>query len=171
MTPDVTRSQVHAFVSSHVDYCNAVLFGISEVTLARHQRVLNSAARVVTLVTRSDHITPVLMQLHWLPIRYRIQFKILLLVFKAINRWAPQYLVEMVKPRTTRSRVLRTDKHLVLEVPRTRCKTFGDRAFASSGPRLWNQLPGNIRAADTTTQFKGLLKQHLFEKAFGHVTL
>ena len=132
------------------------------------QRVLNSAARVVSLVPRFDHITPVLMELHWLPVRFRIQFKILLLVFKALQGWAPQYLIDLVRPRQSGSRALRSasNVNVTLEVPRTKCKTFGDRAFAVSAPRLWNQLPVDIRAADSIPQFKGLLKQHLYEVAF-----
>lgn len=166
LSPDVTRTLVHAFVTSHLDYCNAVLYGVPEKTLARLQRVLNSAARVVTLVPRFDHITPVLIQLHWLPVRYRIQFKVLLLVFKAIKGLAPQYVIDMVRPRRSGARVLRSDSHVTLVVPKTNCKTFGDRAFAASGPRLWNQLPSSIREAGSIPEFKGLLKLYLFGVAF-----
>ena len=82
---------VHAFVSSRLDSCNSLLYGLPQTELDRLQRVQNAAARLITRVKGHVHMTPVLRQLHWLPIRKRIQFKILLLTFKAINGLAPNY--------------------------------------------------------------------------------
>ena len=118
---------------------------------------------------RFDHITPVLADLHWLPVRYRIKFKILLLVFKALMGKAPQYIRDMVRPRQSLSHKLRSSSAVVLMTPSTKCKTFGDRAFQSSAPTLWNQLPGFIRMAEDTVSFKGLLKEHFFNEAFKHL--
>ena len=74
---------VHAFISSRLDYCNALLVGITETSLAKLQRVQNMAARLVTRARKRDHITPILRALHWLPVRQRIAFKVLLLTLKA----------------------------------------------------------------------------------------
>lgn len=80
-----TEQLVHAFVSSRLDMGNALLFGISQTQLSRLQRIQNSAARLVTQTRRCDHITPVLRELHWLPVKWRIEFKILLQVYRAVN--------------------------------------------------------------------------------------
>ena len=68
LSADSTKTLVHAFVTSHLDYCNSLLYGISKYQVDRLQRVLNSAARVTCCVPRHENITPILMQLHWLPI-------------------------------------------------------------------------------------------------------
>ena len=125
-----------------------LLCGIPEEPICKLQRVQNNAARVVTLTRKHDHITPVLKELHWLPVRKRIEFKILLLAYMCLHGTAPSYLREMLKeyvpPRTLRS----TPRNLLCE-PRTNMKTYGDRSFSAfaSAPKLWNQLPNNIRAA------------------------
>ena len=112
-----------------------------------------------------DHITPVLKELHWLPVRKRIEFKILLLAYKCLHGTASSYLREMMKeyvpPRTLRS----TSKNLLCE-PRTNMKTYGDRSFSACAPKLWNQLPNNIRAAGSVAIFKRQLKTHLFKDVF-----
>ena len=90
---EAAKTVVHAFISSCLDYCNSLLFGISDTLLRRLQAVQNAATRLVLTGTRRrEHITPVLRQLHWLPVRQRIEFKLSVLVYKAINRLSPQYL-------------------------------------------------------------------------------
>ena len=87
-----TETLIHAFVTSKLDYCNALLNGLPKYQINRLQLVLNTAARVVTHTRKFEHITPVLIGLHWLPVSYRITFKILLLTYKALNNLAPSYL-------------------------------------------------------------------------------
>ena len=96
-----TERLVHAFVSSHLDYCNSLLAGLPNSHIAPLQRIQNTAARLVTRTKRTEHITPILQSLHWLPIQQRISFKILLLVFKIIHKLAPAYLQELVSLRST----------------------------------------------------------------------
>ncbi|CAM4715646.1 unnamed protein product [Leuciscus chuanchicus] len=125
----------------------------------------NAAARLLTNTCKHDHITPVLYSLHWLPVEFRIQFKILLFVFCSIHGLAPLYLCNMLTPYQP-SRALRSSKQHLLVVPLSRCKKWGDRAFAVAGPKLWNALPLELRSIMDLPLFKTRLKHHLFSSAF-----
>ncbi|XP_068684831.1 uncharacterized protein [Montipora foliosa] len=91
---------VHAFVSSKLDYCNSILYGLQDYQLKKLQRIQNTAPRVVCKSKIKDHISPVLEEFHWLPVKYRIVFKILLFIYKAINGLAPTYINLDLPPRT-----------------------------------------------------------------------
>ena len=99
--------------------------------------------------------------------RKRIEFKILLLAYKCLHGTAPSYLRELLKeyvpPRTLRS----TSKNLLCE-PRNNMKTYGDRSFSACAPKLWNQLPDNIRAAGSVAIIKRRLKTHLFKDVYNN---
>ena len=146
-----------------MDYCNALLIGIQQDLIAKLQRLQNSAARIVSRTRKYEHITPVLIKLHWLPIKFRIQFKVLLLVYKALNGLAPKYIKELLVPYKPRSH-LRSETKGLLDEPRTRLK-FGDRAFSISAPRLWNALPQRLKDSTSCQAFKKCLKTHLFRLA------
>uniref|UniRef100_A0A3Q3JTY3 Reverse transcriptase domain-containing protein n=1 Tax=Monopterus albus TaxID=43700 RepID=A0A3Q3JTY3_MONAL len=156
---------IHAFVTSRMDYCNALYAGVGQSGLARLQRVQNAAARLLVGGRKKDHITPVLASLHWLPVHFRVRFKILLFVYKSLNGLAPSYLVELLHPYNP-SRCLRSADQLLLEAPRARRKTRGDRAFAVIGPNLWNALPLYIRQAPSLPTFKSYLKTYFYSLAF-----
>ena len=96
LTQESLLTVVHAFVSSRIDYCNSLLYGISDYNINRLQRIQNSAACIVTNTRKYDHITPILQKLHWLPVRQRIHFKIMLITYKSINDMAPEYLSALV---------------------------------------------------------------------------
>ena len=145
LSDDTTKILVHAFVTSHLDYCYSLFCGLPQSQYDRLQRVLHAAARVVCLIPKFDHITPVLIGLHWLPVRYRVIFKILLLVYKALHANAPPYISDLLIPKHSYS--LRSNEQNLLIVPKTMRKTFGERAFAKAGPFLWNELPADIREA------------------------
>ena len=157
---------VHALVSSKLDYCNSVLAGVSGKLLKRLQRVQNSAARVVCQVSKRSHITPVLRSLHWLPIKKRIEYKLLLLAHKALHGSAPKYLSCLLVKHDPK-RTLRSSSQGFLDIPKTKLKSFGDKAFSANVPKLWNKLPGNLRATTSIEEFKRLLKTHLFGEAYG----
>ena len=161
-----TKTLVHAFVTSHLDYCNSLLFGIPQYQLQRLQRVLNAAARVTCLIPRCAHITPVLMHLHWLPVKFRVDFKIALLVYKALHGMAPGYIMELLLEKPNCCYQLRSDDQGLLFIPKTRAKTLGDRAFVHAAPSIWNMLPYGIRNSKTIDCFKSQLKTFLFKKAF-----
>ncbi len=125
--------------------------------------VQNAAARLLTGAKKHDHITPILASLHWLPVSFRIQFKILLIVFKALNGQAPSYISDLI---SFKSKPLRSANKALLYVPRSRLQFKGDRAFAVAAPRLWNQLPPDIKSAPSISVFKSRLKTHLYSMAF-----
>jgi hypothetical protein len=107
-----------------------LFYGLPQSQYDRLQRVLNAAV---------DHITPVLIGLHWLPVQYRVIFKILLLVYKALHANVPPYISDLLTPKHIGCyNSLRSNEQNLLIVPKTMRKTFGDRAFAKAGPFLWN---------------------------------
>ena len=128
-------------------------------------RIQNAAARVLAGAKKFDHITPILKRIHWLPIQYRIKYKILLLVFKALHGKAPEYIMDMIKP-LQHTRTLRSSSKALLVVPRSRTVRYGDRAFSRAAPVLWNQLPFYIANCDNIDCFKTELKTYLFNIAF-----
>jgi len=164
----VTQRLVSAFVFSRIDYCNSLLAELPASTLAPLQRCQNAAARLVLNLKSSDHITPALIELHWLPIKYRIIYKICLLVHKSLSHTAPSYLTELFIPLSSiPSRAsLRSSSSTDLLIPATRLQ-FGDRAFAVAGSRQWNLLPSQIRTISDIATFRSKLKTHLFIQAFG----
>ena len=149
-----------SLVLSTLDQCNSLLYGISSELLNKLQRVQNAAARVLTCSSRFAHITPVLFRLHWLPISYRIQFKILCIVYKCVSNQAPSYLIDVFKMYTP-IRDLRSSFSNYLVCPFNN-RSFGDRSFSSAGARMWNDLPVDIRAAASFNVFKKTPKNSFF---------
>ena len=107
---------MHAFISSKLDYCNSLLYGIPKYLVCRLQRVQNMAARIVTLTRKFDSITPIMFKLHWLPVHSRIIFQLLLLLYKALNGKAPSYISTLLSHRRC-SRSLRSSGQELLTEP------------------------------------------------------
>ena len=137
--------------------------------LQKLQRVQNSAARLVTKCPRSDHITTILRKLHWLPVKQRIQYKLLVTTYKALHGSAPSYLSVMLQPYQSTC-TLRSNELQLLHVLRARCG-YGDRSFAVAAPRLWNSIPLVIKSCTNTSIFKNHRKTYLFTKAFNYSSL
>lgn len=147
-----------------MDYCNSLLYGLPTTQTSRLQRIQNTAARIVSMQPKRNHITPVLAELHWLPVQQRIQFKILVFVFKSLNQLAPTYLCELIKPyEPSRNLHSSSSSNLSIRIPKT---NFGARAFSIAGPTLWNNLPRDLKLLSTLSEFKSSLKTHLFNEAF-----
>ena len=127
-------------VTIRLDYCNSLLYGIADKEINGLQLVQNWLARVLTRSPPRTRSVPQLHKLHWLPVNFRVQFKINLLTFKTISTAQPVYLYNDLLCISQPSRFLRKNKGKLLSVPRIRSKT-GARAFSSSAPTLWNSLP------------------------------
>ncbi|XP_033984241.1 uncharacterized protein LOC117480927, partial [Trematomus bernacchii] len=112
-----------------------------------------------------QHITPTLFNLHWLPVKSRITYKLLLLTYKSLHALSPQYLTDLLHPYIP-SRTLRSSDSGLLSIPHSRLRTFGDRAFSVAAPTLWNSLPAEICNAPSLNIFISTLKTHLFNIAF-----
>jgi hypothetical protein len=168
LSKECLRTLVHAFVTSRVDHCNSLLYGSYSYLLDRLQSVLNSAARLVLNIAKFSGISAAIRdELHWLPIRKRIEFKIVLLVRHCLVGAAPEYLIELCRPVSSAAgrQSLRSASRGDLIIPRFRLRTFGSRAFAISGPQLWNSLPLDVRQSrDNLLQFKMKLKTFLFQQ-------
>lgn len=165
LNKDSLHVLVQAFVISRLDYANALYYGIPEYLLLKLQRVQNMAARLICGIDYTDHITPTLMALHWLPIEQRIVYKICVLTFKCLHDTGPEYLRDILRWNTS-TRTLRSTNNRTLHIPRSNNKYAGDRSFRVSAPRLWNTLPLYIREMQTLSEFKSKLKHHLFKQAY-----
>ena len=158
---------VHAFITSRLEYCNYLLFGLPDYVIKRLLLIQSSAARLVLLARKFDHITPLLIELHWLSIEFRIQFKIFLIMFKVLHGTAPSYLSELIMQYTP-VRALRSGSEKLLCKPCFNLKSYDRRAFKVATPTLWNDLPIDIKNSLTLISFKKKLKTFLFRKAFTH---
>ena len=169
LTQEAAATLVNSQVTSRLDSFNAVLYKIPDYLKHKLQLVQNNAARLVTGTRRQDDISTVLKDLHWLPITFRIDYKVIVLCFKALNNLAPKYLSDLLTPYT-KDRELRSLSKKLLDKPKTKLITYGDRAFAYAAPTLWNKLPDHLRTIDKLTTFKIALKTHLYKQAFDHVS-
>ena len=163
LTVSACKQIVHGLITSHIDYCNSLCYGLPKCEIKKLQRVQNMAAKLVLGKGKIDSPTVCLKELHWLPVALRIEFKILTLVWKCLNNEAPAYLIDLLHTNTT-ERTLRSNTKKQLIIPKSKCKTFGERSFAVSGPRLWNQLASDIQHAKSIDQFKAKLKTLMFSK-------
>ncbi len=165
LTVSDAEKLVCAFMTFRLDYCNALLGGCPASSINKLQIVQNAAARVLTRSRKYDHITPILQSLHWLPIKFCISYKILLLACKALNDLAPAYLTNLLS-RYNPTCSLRSQNSGLLVVPRIAKSTKGVRTFSYLTPKLWNRLPDNVWGSDTLSLFKSRLKTHLLSQAF-----
>ena len=163
---DDAKSVAAAMVSARLDYCNALLRGMTVANINRLQRVQNALARSVMGIPRRQHITPVLAELHWLPVTARIDFKIALLTFKTLSTHQPAYLDELLHLHRP-SRHTRSSEHNVLSVLRART-AFGQRRFSCTAPTVWNSLPYSITDDLNVSlpTFKSKLKTFLYSRSY-----
>jgi hypothetical protein len=165
LTEDATATLVNALITSKLDNLNCLLYGLPAYMLKRLQLIQNNAGRLVTKTKKMDNITPILKRLHWLPVKYRIDYKMLLLCYKALNGAAPTYLTALLHPYVPSRELRSSSKNLLVEPP-ARLKHYGERAFAVAAPKLWNSLPEALKCCDSVHSFKTGLKTHLFKQSF-----
>jgi hypothetical protein len=158
---DTCHHAVRALVISRIDYCNALFTRLSSKNMSRLQRLQNSAARVVYAVGRRTEASPLITNLHWLPVVQRVTFKILLYVYKALNDQSPSYIAQMFSYYVP-ARPLRSSNDTSRLVIHKFNTLAGERRFSVAAEKAWNDLPQHIRGASSTNTFKKLLKTHLF---------
>ena len=123
------------------------------------------AARIITRTSKRDHIKPVLKQLHWMPVKQRIEYKVLIHTFKVLSGQSPSYLIETIQPYHP-ARTLGSQDKALLIVPKSKTRSYGDRHFSVSSAKLWNVLPNYIKNSNSVQYFKRQLKTYLFTQAF-----
>ena len=157
---------IHAVISSRLDCNNALLVGLPAKTISRLQIAQNSAARLLSGTNRRQHITPVLKNLHWLPVNERIQFKSLCLMYKAVHlEISPSYIRSMISLYKTSRQLRSSNDHSRLQVPVSRTITYGQQMFSLTVSRWWNNLSLSLRSMNFSC-FKSNLKTFLFRNTF-----
>ena len=151
---------VQAVVVSLLDYCNGLYFECSQSLINQLQLIQNKACRVIFGLKNKDSVEEKMKLMHWLKVEQRIEFKIILLVYKSLNEMAPLYLTELFSHYIASS----SNRSSKILIPRQYMQCT--RAFQTAGPRLWNQLPADIRDCHTIGIFKQKLKTHLFHKSY-----
>ena len=166
---DSVVTLIHSFVLSRVDYCNSIYNHLPRYLLKKLQSIINRAARVVFSLPSRTPTTPYLIELHWLPVTARIEFKLCLLAYKALKFREPRYLVELLNSRDRDLGVsLRSDSdpHCLYEPRAVGERSFADRCFSYTAPRLYNRLPSEIKELETVDAFKKHLKTYFFTRAY-----
>ena len=136
---------VHGLVMLHLDYSDGVLGLLPNASLKSYIRAQVMAAKTIFGRNKYDSITEVMMELHWLPIRERINYKIIMWVLKCLHNLAPQYLCILFRIKEHTRDLRSSGKALLLEIPYTNRRTYGDRSFQVNGAKIWNELPNSIR--------------------------
>ena len=153
------------FVLSRLDYCNATLAGLPSKSLDKLQKVQNNAARLILKKSKREHVTPLLFELHWLPVKVRIDFKLAVMGYRFFENSLPTYLslkLQHYQP----TRCLRSSDNCLLVQPHRHTKTFGERSFSFQVPNIWNKLPTNLKKSSSLSTFKKQLKTHFFKQYF-----
>ena len=153
---ETANSVACALVTTRLDYCNSILHGMTQSNLFKLQRIQNALARVVCVRRKYDHASPLLKKLHWLLVRDRITHKIICMTFKARVTGQPSYLSALLAPYQP-SRVLRSSNQERYIIPFVRTVT-ASRAFSVAAPKIWKELPIQLRMLDTFHDFSRKLK-------------
>ena len=174
LTQDLKIQLVHSNILSILDYCNSSYAGITERLLHKLQKIQNNAVRFIFKLRGKEKwksISPYLKKVHFLPIAYRIKFKVALMVFKCLNNLAPKYLKDLISLRDVKRISVRMDNDFyILKTPPPAKFSKTEAAFSYHGPKIWNSLPYNIRCIMDIVRFKKCLKTYLFDMAFENVS-
>jgi hypothetical protein len=166
LTQEACTKAINATVLSHLDYHNALLLGVTDQTTHRLQVAQNNAARCLTRTKYRHHISPVLQQLHWLPVRQRVVFKVMTTIHKSLHSSsAPAYMRELCPIYTPLKSLRSSSDKWKLEVKKS-SNRYGARAITTLGAQLWNGLPLELRELDSHRTFRKNLKTILFRREY-----
>ena len=158
LTLSPAKTLIHAYMTSRLDYRNGLFHGLP-TNLIKMQSLLNTATRLVTKNGKYEHMTPVMINLLWLPIQYRTQLELLLVIYKSLHGLVPGYLTDKLSSRPNNG--LRSDNQLLLNVPVSTLRLkFGLSLLP--GPHSGMHLIKNIRLCATLAAFKTSLRTYLF---------
>ena len=147
---------------SHLDYANAIFVNLPNSSIYPMQQIQNQAAKLLMNKHHLDSPTTIMRHLHWLPIRFRCEYKMILHVYRCMKGQAPEYLQQkLILRNPARMTCSATDCNF-LQILYNRRKTLVDCGFSSAGPRLWNSLPLELQTASSVPNVKKLLKTHSF---------
>lgn len=164
ISQDTARTLVRSLVISRIDYCNTLLYGLPNTMIMKLQKIQNCAARMIFRLRKRSHITPCMITLHWLPVKARIEFKILTLAFNCLKGDGPAYLKCLLEQYIPERSLRSMDKYTLKERS-TRTK-IGERAFSVAAPVLWNSLPSTLQQETELVSFKNNLKTHYFHTVY-----
>ena len=160
-----TEKLVVSMITSRLDYCNATFTGVADEQIVCIQKIQNNTTRLVLKKMKRDHVTPLLKELHWLPVINRIQYKLAMLTFCHFNGTLPPYLSSsLCTCQPLRSFHSSTER--LLKIPKTNLKICGERFFGHIALTVWNLLPADLRSSPSLPAFKANLKMYLFHQAF-----
>ena len=161
LSNDACAQLIHSLVTVRLDYCNSILYGLSDNSLYRLQKIQNTAARMLASLPRFSHISVTLFDWHWLPIRYRITFKMCSITYQPYQRTAPSYLCDLIVPYVN-TRSLGSNETCLIKPCKPRLRYYGERCFKYAGPQEWNKLPIHIRKSSSLSILKTQLKTIYF---------
>lgn len=169
ITASACHTAVQALIISRLDYCNVLLAGVPGYFVQKLQRIQNKAARLIVRAHKIVPTTPIMRDLHWLPMAQRIRFKVLMYAFQAVHNIAPNYVNALLEVRTPTRTLRSSTGPPKLKPPRTG-KRLRESSFSRIAPSLWNALPAELRGLTSKNAFKRQLKTYLFKTHYHLVT-
>ena len=164
LSTDAAKTLACAFILPRLDYCNSLFASLPKYLIYKLQKVQNHAARLILKVPKRQSASPLLTNLHWLPVRNRIIYKVCSISYAILNNQAPSYLTSTL-PAYVPSRDLRSSSQCRILPPKFRMKSGGERSFSHRAANLWNSLPLSLKNSSSHTCFKSHLKTHLFRQS------
>ena len=162
LSVDAVKILIHSLVLSHINYCNSLLVGLPQYLFKRLQGFQNAAARSILRTSRSKNISPLLQNLHWLPVNRRTLHKVAALYHTSLSGSGPQYFSDLTHVYTPARSLCCFSDTCILSTPNVKLKSYGQRFFVYHGPTAWNSLPLALRHEQESDCFKRALKTHMF---------